>query len=82
VVGVYEKKETNEKESNEEGLMETNENREKKESNGIKKKSVTNYSPATYHIKHNVPGSVVKQFLRGGVCELYPTFCPIQCYLH
>jgi hypothetical protein len=41
VVGVYEKKETNEKESNEEGLMETNENREKKESNGIKKKSVT-----------------------------------------
>jgi hypothetical protein len=41
VVGVYEKKETNEKESNEEELMETNENREKKESNGIKKKSVT-----------------------------------------
>jgi hypothetical protein len=41
VVGVYEKKETNEKESNEEGLMKINENREKKESKGIKKKSVT-----------------------------------------
>jgi hypothetical protein len=40
-----------------------------------------NYSPGTYHIKHNIPGSVVKQFLRGGVCELYPTFCLLQCYL-
>jgi hypothetical protein len=41
MIGIYEKKEINEKESNKKGLMKTNENREKKESNGIKKKSVT-----------------------------------------
>jgi len=41
VVGIYEKRETNEKESNEERLMRTNRNREKGKTNRIEKKSVT-----------------------------------------